>query len=75
MADFYMSVTDRAAGDTISKDPDHRGTSATAADKIELRMDQTCTQRQVLNALELFERWIEMGGLNGAGANLPPLRG
>lgn len=75
MADYYMSVTDRAAGDTISKDPDHVGTSATAADKIELRLDSTCTQRQVLNALELFERWINQNGLNGLGANLPPLRG
>ncbi len=75
MADYFMSLTDRAAGDTVSKDPDHTGTSATASDKIELRMDQTCTQRQVLNAMELFERWIKQNGLNGLGANLPPLRG
>ena len=75
MANYFMSVTDRAAGDTISKDPDNVGTSTSASDKIELRMDQTCTQRQVLNAMELFERWIIQNGLDGLGANLPPLRG
>ena len=73
MADFFMSVTNEY--DTISKDPDNRGTSSTAGDKVELRMDQTLTQRQVINCLARFLRWIEMGGLNGAGANLPPLRG
>jgi hypothetical protein len=75
MANYFMSVTDRAAGDTNSKDPDNVGTATTASDKIELRLDQTCTQRQVLNAMELFERWIMQNGLNGVGANLPPLRG
>jgi hypothetical protein len=38
-------------------------------------MDQTNTQRQVLNALERFERWIIQNGLNGVGANLPANRG
>jgi hypothetical protein len=29
----------------------------------------------VLNALEIFERWIIQNGLDGLGANLPPNRG
>jgi hypothetical protein len=73
MASYYMSVT--SDYDAISKDPDNVGTSTSAADKIELRMDQTNTQRQVLNALERFERWIIQNGLNGVGANLPANRG
>lgn len=73
---YYMSVT--GDYDAISKDPDNVGTSSTAADRIELRMgDGTFvpTQRQVLNCLERFERWIMQNGLNGVGANLPPNRG
>lgn len=73
---YYMSAT--GDYDAISKDPDHVGTSSTAADVIELRMgDGTTvpTQRQVLNVLERFERWIVQNGLNGVGANLPPNRG
>lgn len=73
MANFFMSVTSQY--DEVSKDPDNRGTSTTAGDKVELRMDQALTQRQVLNCLRRFERWIAQGGLNGAGANLPPNRG
>lgn len=73
MADWYMSVT--ADYDSISKDPDHTGSSGTAGDKVELRFDQTLTARQVLVVLERFERWIYMNGLNGLGANLPAQRG
>ncbi len=72
---YYASVNDM---DTVAKDVAHAGTSGTAADIIELRMgDGTYvpTQREVLNALEIFERWIIENGLDGAGANLPPNRG
>jgi hypothetical protein len=73
MANYFMSVTQEY--ESISKDPDNVGTATTASDKVELRMDQALTQRQVLNVLERFERWIMQGGLNGAGANLPAKRG
>jgi hypothetical protein len=73
MADWFMSIT--ADYDTISKDPDHVGSSSTAADKIEFRVDQALTQRQALNGIARFVRWIEQNGLNGLGANLPANRG
>lgn len=72
---FYASCND---GDVLAKDVEHAGTSSTAGDLVELRMGDgtnTPTQRQVLNILERIERWIMQGGLNGAGANLPPDRG
>lgn len=73
---FYMSSN---GGDVISADPDHVGTSGTAADQVELRIgngtDTAPTQRRVLNILEQFERWIIQNGLGGLGANLPPDRG
>ena len=72
---YYASAND---GDVISKDVAHAGTSSTATDVIELRMGNGTyvpTQRQVLNVLERFERWIIQNGLDGAGANLPPNRG
>lgn len=76
-----MATTYYASGndlDAISVDPEHVGTSGTAADVCELRMGNGTTvptQRQVLNFLERMERWIIMNGLNGLGANLPPNRG
>ena len=73
MADYFMSITSKY--DEISMDPDNRGTSSTAGDKIEFRVDQALTQRQALNGLARFKRWIEMNGLNGLGANLPADRG
>lgn len=76
MATIYYASSN--GGDVISGDPDHVGTSSTAADLVELRMgDGTTvpTQRRVLNILEQFERWIKQNGLNGLGANLPPNRG
>ena len=74
-AQYYMSSN---GGDVISADPDHVGTSSTAADLVELRIgDGTTipTQRRVLNIMEQFERWIIQNGLNGLGANLPADRG
>lgn len=71
---YYVSANDF---DTVSKDPANAGTSSTATDIIELRMgDGTTvpTQRQVVNALDIFKRWLIKDGL-GAGANLPPNRG
>lgn len=72
---YYMSAND---GDSISLDPEHVGTSSTAGDLVELRMGNGTvvpTQRQVLNIMERFERWIVQNGLDGLGANLPPNRG
>jgi len=73
-AQYYMSHN---SGDIQSADPNHAGTSSTATDEVELRIgDGTYlpTQREVLNIMELFERWIRQNGLNGAGANLPSVR-
>lgn len=73
---YYVSITSDA--DTLARDPDNAGTSSTAGDVFELRMGNGTTvptQRQVLNAMEIFERWIIQNGLKGAGANLPPNRG
>lgn len=72
---YYASCND---GDVISSDVEHAGTSSTSGDVVELRMGNGTyvpTQRQVLNILERFERWIIQNGLDGAGANLPPNRG
>lgn len=71
MADFYASVNSGSVGSGMADVP-NSGTSTTAGDKIELRMDQTAvTRMDVLRALEVFKRWIIQGGLKGAGANLP----
>ncbi len=84
---FFISSTSSGAGDAISKDPDHVSTDAAftgatvspqPTDNFELRIGNATTvptQRQVLNWLELVERWIVQNGLNGLGANLPPNRG
>jgi hypothetical protein len=72
---YFASVND---GDVYSKDVEHAGTSSTAADVIEVRMGNGTTvptQRQVINGLNRIMRWILQGGLDGAGANLPPSRG
>jgi hypothetical protein len=70
MADFYCSVNPGTGAHGMSDLTN--GTSTTAADKIELRMDQTAVTRlDVIRALEQFKRWIIQGGLKGAGANLP----
>lgn len=72
MADYYASVKAGAEGANGYSDVTNSGTSSTAGDTIELRMDQTAvTRMDVLHALEVFKRWIINGGLNGAGANLP----
>jgi hypothetical protein len=69
VADYYASVN---PGKSATLADITSGTSSTAGDKIELRMDQSAVTRlDVLQALEVFERWIINGGLNGAGANLP----
>jgi hypothetical protein len=80
---FFISNT--SDFDTISRDPDHVSTDTTTgwqtadpqtADVMALRMGNSTTvptQRQVLNFLEICERWIRKNGL-GSGANLPPVR-
>lgn len=73
MANYFMSVT--SDYDSISKDPDNTGSSTTAGDKVEFRFDTTLTQRQAINCLRRFERWIQQNGLNGVGAGIPPNRG
>ena len=71
MADYYASVNP-GTGATGRGDVAAAGTSSTAADKIELRMDQSAvTRKDVIMALNVFKRWLIQGGLNGAGANLP----
>ena len=68
---FYASINTPGA---LYLDVDHAGTSSTAADNIELRMGNGTfapDRREVLLALERFERWIIQGGLDQAGANLP----
>lgn len=73
MTTYYMSTSDF---DTVAKDPANVGTSSTAADLIELRVGTAgtnVTHRQIMNAIEIFRRWIMKNGL-GAGANLPPNR-
>lgn len=57
----------------------HSGTSSSSSDFIELRMQvQTgadvatgLTKRDVIMAMEVFERWIIEGGLTGNGTNVP----
>ena len=54
------------------------GTSSTSADIIELRMGNGTyvpTQREVLEALVLFQRWLIQRGTDGLGTNLPPSSG
>ena len=75
MATVYWATV--ADTDTMT-DVAHAGTSDTSTDLIGLRMGDATnvpTLRQVKLALKIFERWIEQRGLNGAGANLPPLGG
>ncbi len=70
-ATYYASINTPSS---YILDVDHAGTSSTAADNIELRMGNGTylpDRREVLMALERFERWIIQGGLDQAGANLP----
>lgn len=72
MADYYISVNP-GTGTSAMTDVAAAGTSTTAGNKIELRYDQTAVRRgDILRAMEVFKRFIIQGGLNGAGANLPP---
>ncbi len=74
-ATYYASVQ---ADVRTMKDVDHSGTSSTAGDIVELRMGNGTyvpTQEEVLLAMRVFERWVVQGGLNQAGANLPPNAG
>lgn len=69
---FYASIN---TSPTNFTDVDHAGTSSTAGDDFEFRMGNGTTvpdRRSALLALERIERWIIQGGLNQAGANLPP---
>ena len=74
---YYVSVN---TSQFHSAEPAHYGTSSTSGDDVELRMgdgSSVPTQRQVLLALEAFERWIMQNGLDGtdSGSDLPPNRG
>lgn len=73
---YYASITSDAS--TVSADMDHSGTSSTSTDVFEFRMGNGTyapDRFECLKALEKIERWIVNGGLNGAGANLPPPSG
>jgi hypothetical protein len=57
-----------------SADVAHSGTSSTSTDAIELRMGSTTyvpTRMEVIKGVETILRWIQNGGTDGAGANLP----
>lgn len=72
---FYAGFN---SGDVYTADADSSGTSSTAASVVEVRMGNgtyTPTQREVINSLRRAMRWIIQGGLDQAGANLPPNRG
>ena len=72
---YYASVNDC---DGLSVEVASAGTSSTAAYLVELRMGEGSivpTQRQVLNALEVFKRHIMSNGVLGSGTNLPENRG
>jgi len=69
---YYASITSDVR--TLN-DVSHAGTSSTAADIIELRIGNGSyvpSRTEALMACETFERWIIQGGLDQAGANLPP---
>ena len=72
---YWATVVDC---DTYAKDVASAGTSDTSTNLIGLRMGDGTnvpTLRQVENALMIFKRWLIQGGLDQAGANLPPNRG
>lgn len=68
---YYASITSdvRTFGDV-----DNAGTSSTSTDIIELRMGNGTyapSRQECYLALKKFQRWLEQGGLDQAGANLP----
>lgn len=68
---YYASFT---AEVRTLKDPDHSGTSGTAADVFEFRMGNGTyapSRFECLLALENLKRWLVQGGLDGLGANIP----
>jgi hypothetical protein len=73
----YLSFTN-GRDHTITKDPDHIGTSSTAADLIEVRWQSiTGTTPTGITRLDLREalvkmiRFIDMHGQNASGTGLP----
>jgi hypothetical protein len=72
---YYMSIDGNTTSPpSYEMDVDHRGTSSTAADIIELRMGNGTyapDRMECILACRRFIRELQQGGLNQAGANLP----
>lgn len=77
--DYFVSIPKRRL---LSSDMDDSkytsGTSSTATDYIELRMQTDTgsgatgvTRKDVIMALEAFKRWVLQGGLLRDGTNIP----
>lgn len=73
---YYISISTNAS--QLGADVDHSGTSSTGTDWLELRMGNGTyapDRTEVLKGLARLVRFIEQGGTDGAGANLPPPSG
>jgi len=69
---FYASVTSDVR---TFKDVDNSGTASTAGDILEIRIGNGTylpSRSEVLWFCEVVERWVVQGGLDQAGAVLPP---
>lgn len=69
---YYASITSDAS--FFGKDVDNFGTSSTASDIVEVRVGNGTyapDRTEVLKALMRIYRFIEQGGTNGAGTNVP----
>ena len=76
MATLYISVN--CDGGTLSKDPDHYGSSSTATDDIEIRLGtagRSVSEREATVALRRIERFLRQNGFNGLGTGVPPRAG
>jgi hypothetical protein len=72
---YYASVTGDSGAFT---DVDHAGTSSTSTDVFEFRMGNGTyapDRGECVLAAQRIVRWILQGGLDQAGANLPPPTG
>lgn len=78
--DYFVSIPFRQLPRGFTDNANmHSGTASTAGDYIELRMRVQdgssvatgLTKRDVIMAMEAFERWLIEGGLTGNGTNVP----
>ncbi len=73
---YYASLSSNAS--LLASDVDHAGTSSTAGDWLEVRMGNGTyapDRHEVIKGLLRIVRWMQEGGVKGAGANLPPNTG